>query len=65
MSYQHRPPENDVVMRLVVTRRVTGPVPALRKHKILQKLKRLIALVGAHSTYHIDVAEVADVRKVQ
>ena len=59
-------PEYDVVMRLVVTRRVQGEVPAQRKHKLLTSLKHLLSLVGpTRGTYRIDVAEVAEVTRVR
>lgn len=61
----HGPPEYEVVMRLVVTRRVKGAVPQQRRHKILTNLKHLIGLVANKRIYTIDVAEVADVRKVE
>lgn len=57
---------NDVVMRVVLTRRVEGPVTLEKRHKIVKALRHLLALVGpTHSTYTVDVCEVADVRRVR
>ena len=56
-GYEHRPPEHEVMFRLIITRRIVGVPRRGRRHHMIQRLRRMITRADRRHLYTIEVAE--------
>lgn len=64
MRYEEPVPQHEVVMRLIVAKRVRGHLTPEKRHKAVAGVRRLLENT-AGATYSVEMAEVADTRRVR